>query len=289
MSAEEMIARIDAASTNQELAKSYFGIVVIMDALGAKSLSIEGAKEFLKLRKTLVHVLPSILQEFESLTMEGLRAEPINAQSEFDVLTFGDSFIFLYSCDPDKISLALYWVGLWCAQSMMAAMESRVFLRGALSIGEYLYGGLQSNTVLGPAVADAASWCEQADWIGVTVTPSAGYFLEKPENNPNGSQDDSPSEYFAERSFIKYPVPTKGGGQEELWTLMWPSGLFDPDKPDSMLQKLAEYFAGAPMPKGSESKYANTWKYVNWLRDESLKRASEGDGSAASVVPTSKS
>ena len=48
-------------------------------------------------------------------------------------------------------------------------------------------------------------------------------------------------------------------------------------------------FAGAPMPKGTESKYANTWKYVNWLWEKSLEWVRQGDGSATSLEPTSKS
>lgn len=198
MSIEELMERFEKTPRQAELAKKYFGIVVVMDALGAKSLTIEGAFEFLQLRDNLVLDLPLLYDAIQTEMVKHLvdidEAGDVSKESEgrfpfqpvkHEVLTFGDSFILLYPCSVEEIALALKWVAEWCAHVMSCAMEQKVFLRGAFSVGEYLYGGSHSNTVLGPAVADAASWCEQADWIGVTVTPSAGYFLEQLGNNPN--------------------------------------------------------------------------------------------------------
>ncbi len=269
MGAEEMVAAIDSAAHQLEEVESFFGIVVVMDALGAKSLTMQGARDFLQLRDKLVNDLPKEHKEFYSQMQDawGKQSEIVPA---YEVLTFGDSFIFLFPCERHELPEALTWVQGWCGDSILSAMEHKVFLRGALSIGEYLYGGSQSNTVLGPAVADAATWCEQVDWIGLSVTPSAGYFLERQSNRLDSMQYESAHEFLELKTFIKYSAPIKGGGREELWTVMWP-GLLVSDELDSMLQKLAEYFAGAPMPKGSEGKYANTWKYAQWLLEESMK------------------
>lgn len=271
-----------------EQAKECFGIVVIMDALGAKSLTIEGACEFLKLRDELVIDLPflhgAMHLALEKTLPPGEMADASQQTrildqlrlAKHEVVTFGDSFILLYQCHPEEIRFALSCVAGWCAWTMSAAMDRKVFLRGALSIGNYLYGGSQSNTVLGPAVADAASWCEVAEWIGVAVTPSAGYYLNQSATNPNELRHHSQFHFFHQQPYIKYPVPLKGGHHNELWTLMWPRTFFDNQKPDSIRQRLATHFAGSSMPKGTESKYANTWAYVDWLWASSLDWEQQG-------------
>jgi hypothetical protein len=270
-------------------AQECFGIVVILDALGAKSLTINGAREFLKLRDVLAIDIPFLHNAIHSTVAEFVDT-PTNAsinheysdvidqirQSRHEVVTFGDSFILLYQCNPQTIRFALASVAHWCALNISAAMDSKVFLRGALSIGSYLYGGSQSNTVLGPAVADAATWCDLADWIGVVVTPSTGYYLEQSAINPNELRHHSQFHFFKQQYYFKYQVPLKGNHQENLWTLMWPCNFFDHEKPDSIKQRLATTFAGTSMPRGSESKYANTWEYVNWLWAKSLEWERQG-------------
>lgn len=286
MTFENKIAEFEKLQSSPrpaDQANECFGIVVIMDALGAKSLTIEGAREFLKLRDELALDLP-FLHDAMQLAMAEFITPPtessVDSEQNFildhlrrtkhEVVTFGDSFILLYECDPKLLRHALSAVAHWCNSTIIAAMERKIFLRGAFSIGKYLYGGSESNTVLGPAVADAASWCELSDWIGVTATPSAGYFLEQSSINPNELRHNTQFHYFHQQSYIKYLVPLKGGHCEELWTLMWPSHFFDHQKPDSIRQKMATHFAGSAMPKGSESKYANTWKYLDWMWARSL-------------------
>jgi len=302
MTIENKIAQFEQLQNSPrqaEQAKECFGIVVIIDALGAKSLTIEGAREFLKLRDEVVIDLPFINDTINWAMAEMIASPaetPIDSrqrnildqlrETKHEVVTFGDSFILLYECKPEVINLALARVAQWCELTVSAAMDRKVFLRGALSIGNYLYGGSQSNTVLGPAVADAASWCEVADWIGVAVTPSAGYYLNQSSINPNELRHHTQFHFFHQQSYIKYSVPLKGGHREELWTLMWPRHFFDHEKPDSIRQRLATIFAGTSMPKGSESKYSNTWDYAEWMWAKSLEweqqgRSLENSGSTA--------
>jgi hypothetical protein len=47
----------------------------------------------------------------------------------------------------------------------------KLFLRGAISQGEYIFDTSEKNvTVIGPAIDDAHDYYEQADWIGVIQT-----------------------------------------------------------------------------------------------------------------------
>ena len=271
-------------------AKECFGIVVTFDALGAKAFSIKEAQEFLKLRDKLAIDLPFLQNAIHTALIESIDTsftvsnEPkhTNAldhlrRSKHEVLTFGDSFILLYECEPQSIGIALSSVASWCAGTISAAIDRNVFLRGALSIGNYLYSGKQSNTVLGPAVADAATWCELADWIGMVVTPASGYYFEQPEINPNELRHHSQFHFLKQQSYIKYHVPLKTGHHENLWTLMWPADFFDFQKPNSIKQHLANVFAGTKMPKGTEAKYANTWKYIDWIWKKSLEWEQKGN------------
>jgi len=264
-------------------AKECFGIVVIFDALGAKGLSIKEAREFLKIRDELAIDLPFLQDAIHAALAEEIDASVVASdvrkhsntleylrRSKHEVLTFGDSFILLHECDPQSISLGLVSVAQWCASTIATAMDCRIYFRGALSIGNYLYSGKQSNTVLGPAVADAASWCEVADWIGMVVAPSSGYYFEQPEINPNELRHHSQFHFFKQQSFIRYQVPLKGGHREDLWTLMWPAEFFDSQKPNSIKQHMASVFAGTDMPRGTEIKYANTWEYIDWIWEKSL-------------------
>ena len=270
---------------SSEQAKECFGIVLILDALGAKSLTLEGARKFLALRDELAIDLPFVQKAMiraiaESIdtsdtdikTPDGIDALEFLQQSKHDVITFGDSFIYLLECDPKQIGDALFLMAHWCPMLFAAAIESGVFFRGALAVGYYLYGGHQSNTVLGPAVADAAAWCELADWIGIVVTPSSGYYFEQTATSPNKLRTHTQFHFFKQQLYIKYQVPLRSGHRENLWTLPW----FNSDKPDSIKQKLAATFAGISMPKGTETKYANTWEYADWIWRRSLEWEQQG-------------
>lgn len=268
---------------SSEQAKECFGIVLILDALGAKSLTLEGAREFLKLRDELAIDLPFVqntMLKALSKAIDTSDDEMITSndalyfleQSKHDVITFGDSFIYLFECDPKWIRHAFSLMAHWCSLLFSTAIRSKVFFRGALAVGNYLYGGHKSNTVLGPAVADAAAWCELADWIGIVVTPSSGYYLEQTATSPNNLRTHTQFHFFKQQLYVKYQVPLRSGHRENLWTLPW----FSSDKPDSIKQNLAATFAGISMPKGTETKYGNTWEYADWILKKSLEWEQQG-------------
>lgn len=49
-------------------------------------------------------------------------------------------------------------------------------IRGAFTLGEFNYA---NNIMIGPAIDEAASWHETADWIGIILTPSAQFEYEE--------------------------------------------------------------------------------------------------------------
>lgn len=132
-------------------------------------------------------------------------------------------------------------VGPYVAESLTKG----VLLRGAISVGRWAeYKGL----VAGPAVDDAAEWCDKADWSGVLLTPSTGYALAALEEETKHQFSD----------FTSWKVPfqdrklSSGATSLELSVVDWTrSALADRE---SILTALSE----RRIPIAAESKYRNT-------------------------------
>jgi len=70
-----------------------------------------------------------------------------------------------------------------CSNAIAQSIEQHIPLRGATSFGVYYYNQDYSNTFVGPAIDEVASWYETADWIGVFMTPSLRYYLNESKEN----------------------------------------------------------------------------------------------------------
>lgn len=86
--------------------------------------------------------------------------------------------------------------------------------RGVVSAGEFYRS---KNLVIGPAIDEAVGWYERPEWIGVSLTPSALYALEKHSEFPRAVR----------RVLVPYNVPIKPDKQTKAvhhatWALAWP-------------------------------------------------------------------
>ena len=70
---------------------------------------------------------------------------------------------------------------------------------------------------MGPAVSDAATWYERADWIGIHATPYTTMFLKSLLQRENQNLD-----YV----LVDYDVPLKDRGRMLLKTINWPKGVY---------------------------------------------------------------
>jgi len=142
------------------------GLVAILDALGTKLFSLQEAIEFIRLRDSIMTFTENVVET----SLPGLKMEHLKK------FTFNDTVVFAYK-PPQGVTLGE--VERFCHVLRVFethSIRSNTPFRGALGIGEFYIGDEQ--TILGPAVSDAASWYESADWIGIHATPHATMFIQ---------------------------------------------------------------------------------------------------------------
>jgi hypothetical protein len=233
-----------------------FGIVVLLDALGAKTTTLEDTLIFFRsFRK--------ILREIRSAQVD---SSEINFTIEQRV--FGDSILLTVPvAEPDKwkqerernprgaysnlqrcFDLTVETVN----EIVALGINEQILFRGAVAIGEYVAG---SDTILGPAVSDAASWYEEGDFVGVFATPYTTTYVERMLSK-TGNKD------RLKLSYYRCQLPLKGSSRDcgELYLLDWArslkliSGNHHEDPERWFYDMLARRF----IPKGVESKFFNT-------------------------------
>jgi hypothetical protein len=83
---------------------------------------------------------------------------------------FSDTLIITCPCSIDHIN-SIFELLL---QPFIYSMETRFFLRGAISYGTYY---LSKILIIGPAVDEAATCHDQLEWIGISTTPILSKYL----------------------------------------------------------------------------------------------------------------
>lgn len=240
------------------------GIVVLMDALGAKDFSDDKIQLFLSARKQLNHSLQYQLEKVK---------ENVGSHSEMIKIvpvtyTFGDTLIIVAESKLEKEELYFSLVCMFALVQnyMFESLKKGILLRGAFSFGEY-FDDEESNSVMGKAVADAASWYEKADWFGLTSTPRASNlisFLHTSEPN-----------LIDEGMLIKYDVPMKDGKKLNLHCLSWPARFFFDHQKASLVQYL-EIISKLDIPLGAEKKYLNAQEFFNFVIENLVQKQESG-------------
>lgn len=92
---------------------------------------------------------------------------------EVELLRISDTIVFFTSGSAqDAISIHCEL----CAWTLNNALKKGFPLRGAIGYGVYDH---DESIMIGPAVDEAASWHESTDWIGVVLSPSVYFELER--------------------------------------------------------------------------------------------------------------
>src|SRR5438093_6617885 len=92
-----------------------------------------------------------------------------------------------------------------------------ILLSRSVGVGEFYRVDERANTLMGPALTDAATWYERADWIGIHTTPYATIFLDALLQRER---------YKLEYALVDYQVPFKDKNRMRLKAVNWPKGLF---------------------------------------------------------------
>lgn len=220
------------------------GIVAILDALGAASYGDEEIKRFIDSRRL-------VLQLFNEKALDVFGEIAADMITTF---TFNDTILIVLRTgqqEPRLNQISDFFTIM--RKFLVDSLANRILFRGAIAIGAF-YANDKTNTVMGPAVTDAAAWYDKADWVGVHATPRAALVIQRwLEHNDKTKA----------HVMLDYKVPLKGGATVQTKAVNWPKVFFvnsispcaDGMEPK---EKLLEFLAQHQVPWGTENKFQNT-------------------------------
>ncbi len=230
------------------------GLVAVLDALGVSLFSLDEAREFVRVRDSILTFTDDIIDsKVPGLDVTRLRR-----------FTLNDTVVFVYET-PHGVSLReveqfAHVLRLFETKTIIETIP----FRGALGIGEFYVGDQQ--TVLGPAVVDAASRYEDADWIGIHATPHATMLIRSLLEQQTGVD--------MKHVLVEYHVPLRDGrsSTDKLLCINWPKGFYlrqiRPDGLGRTRGLVLGALAKRRVPKGTESKYSHTIEFFDHIESE---------------------
>lgn len=219
------------------------GIVAILDALGAASYSDDEVERFLESRSNVIQLLN---RKIEGVL--GIKSDRVIT------FTFNDTILLILQCgqhQPNLSDITSFFTIL--RKFLVDSMQHRILFRGSISIGSF-HVNEKTNTVMGQAVTDAAAWYDKADWIGVHATPHATIMIQRWLEHELETKSNL---------MLDYDVPLKDANTLRVKALNWPKVFFVLSispclNGEAPREKLLEFLALHQIPRGTESKYANT-------------------------------
>jgi hypothetical protein len=245
------------------------GLVAILDALGARNYGPQQVDTFLQSRKLVLDAAETLLEKYLA------RFNKLNLKR----FAFQDTVIICYifddltpQCIPD-FETACHVLRAF----QMLSLTKGILFRGAYSVGELYRVDEKENIVMGPAVSDAASWYEKADWIGIHATPKT--------SNWTDSLIALATDDLA-HLLVNYNVPMKSGEKLKLRAVNWPKGFYVADLAPAGSTpgraKLQSLLSQHPAPHASDRKHFNAIKFFDFIfRAQKLKRLEQAEPSPA--------
>jgi len=157
------------------------GAVTFLDVLGWKGMwqqDTEAAKKLWSIVKATRNKTREIVKEYvyadkyKDRFKEFRGKETQSLDKIVKTISISDTIV-LFSKNEAELVIEIH--AKICAWLLEHALLQAIPLRGAISYGDYIQ---HENIMQGPAVDEAASWYEFADWIGVALTPSAHLKVE---------------------------------------------------------------------------------------------------------------
>jgi hypothetical protein len=259
------------------------GVIAILDALGSKGLSCQQAKGFLEKRdEVLNEASTSALKMYRWLIVgsednKRVVREVTEVKPVFS--TFGDTILVSWEFPtiPDPIHV-LAICGQFLSALVALYMSKDILFRGAMSYGKYVTD--DENSVIGPAVTNAAEWYDKPQLVGVMVEPDTARWLYEAKEKAIWSN----KKYRLKEVFSLYPqFVVKPSSKIATWSVLWPLELirrhnkdWDHDAPIEPRARLISYLNKLPVPPGAEVKYVNTLAYFDWCCEEYPEIVEEG-------------
>jgi hypothetical protein len=245
------------------------GVVVFLDALGVSDYNLKKCRNFIEKRDEIIKELDFVTKKWGIQIEKDLKQILLKP----NIVTFQDSIILWW---PEQKENSLHF---FCGAAHVVtailnlAIEKRIFLRGAISVGEYVYDESKGNvTIIGPAVSEAYKYHGIADWIGVIQTPTFQEeyrkLLESIAKRKN-LQLDLVIEHWSVL-FVRQNIPLhneKNGikriSMEPFYVVSWPQ--IEKNEGDRILEIL---IAESNRPENAKfkAKYENSIRFSKWYR-----------------------
>ena len=240
------------------------GLVAVLDALGASAFNDKQIQRFVNNRGELIKALG---KQAEEAIIEGDTGKLARAQ--LDTFTFGDTLVITYDVQGRLTAKVLVRFFALVRQFLVDSLANEILFRGSIGIGAFRKDK-GTNTVMGDAVSDAASWYDRADWFGVIATPRASLAIERilgKETKIRNSGHGFPT------------VSREDGTTLRLKCVNWPKIFMVPhlapqgdalEPRDQFLNCLENQL----VPSGTESKYFNSLAFFDWsvLQEQQLQQ-----------------
>lgn len=195
------------------------GVVIFLDALGARKFSLEECRKFISDRNEILDRSNFV---WDKWTYE-FQKEISKKLPEPEIATFQDSIIICLSKQEGNSLPPLLAAGQWLTQMISQAIFKEIFFRGSISVGSYIFSTSPENaTVIGPAVTDAYLYHDKAKWIGVIQTPKCQIEYQSVIESDAKERKEKLNPKFYEFLFTHYPVPIGRGNREKFYSVSWP-------------------------------------------------------------------
>lgn len=217
----------DTTSSHIKSTEFREGVILLLDILGWKGI-YKSRDNAIQSLKTVVEVVEKEASSKYNIKI-GILSDTIIAYKFFD----GE--------DKSKVLDQFHDVGQELLQN---ALTNNFPARGAVSQGEFF---VRDQIFVGPAIDEVAEWYEQAEWIGIHMTPSADFVYNKNKS----SKDKDVKDANSGSKWVNYDVKTRSG-VFNLPSLKW--GIED---------VYSKFLNSIPITPDIAKKLYNTLEYYN--------------------------
>ena len=205
--------------------------VGVFDILGFKNLIRQADQEFPRI------LLTSKLDDlFAALEPDVIQ----HGQLEYTV--FSDTIVIMA---PDLKARSFGWFLIQCEILITRSITVRLPLRGAISVGT-AFISTSPPMIIGPSFIEAHEYCEDQNWIGLLLTPSATTALRQVGLEP------------LQFDFVCDAIPLKNMSVDKVLAYRFHNGMSSFESPLlSFLQEM-KHFA----PDKDKEKYDNTIAFI---------------------------
>jgi hypothetical protein len=205
--------------------------VGVFDVLGFKNVVRQADKEF-----PCAHLTSKLNDLFEALESD------VAEHGQLEYMVLSDTIVIFA---PDVEARWYGWFLLQCETLVNKSIEIRLPLRGAISVGT-AFISRNPPMVIGPSFIEAHEYCEDQNWIGLLMTPSAVTALRQVGLDP------------LHHDFVVDQIPLRKMPSENVLAYRFQNGMSNYASPLLPLLQEMKHFA----PDTEKEKYDRTMSFI---------------------------